>query len=306
LIVFALTGWRAGIKATPGQIFETESAYNYIEVIEQDGYRHLRLNDGQGVHSTYHPTEPIIYGPWLEFLAAPFFNPPDHSPQEVDSLAIVGLAAGTTARLATAAFGPIPIDGYEIDPKIIAVGREYFDMNQPNLNAFSEDGRWGLEHSQRNYSIIVVDAYQPPYIPWHLTTREFFEIARDHLQEDGVLAINVGRAPEDRRLVDAMVGTLKAVFPSVYLVDVPGTYNTIIYATVQPTSREFLFQNLLTLIQEGGAEPVLLEALEIAALNLQPTPDSGTVFTDDLAPVEWITNNMVLRFILFGDLEAVQ
>ena len=52
--------------------------------------------------------------------------------------------------------------------------------------------------------------------------------------------------------------------------------------------------------------PLLLEALKIAALNIQPTPDSRTVFTDDLAPIEWITNNMVLRFVFSGDLEEIQ
>jgi spermidine synthase len=306
IIIFALSGWRAGIKTAAGQIYESESAYNYIQVIERDGYRYLRLNEGQGVHSAYHPTEVMFYGPWLEFLAAPFFNLPPFSPREVDSLAIVGLAAGTTARLATAAFGPILIDGFEIDPEIIEVGRAYFDMNLPNLNANALDGRWGLEHSQRRYSIIAVDAYRPPYIPWHLTTREFFANAKEHLQVDGVLAINVGRAPEDRRLVAAMTSTLLAVFPSVHLADVPGTYNTIIYATNQPTAPEYLHQNLMRLFQEAGTSPVLLEALKIAALNLQPVPVSETVFTDDLAPVEWITNNMVLRFLLFGDLEAVQ
>ncbi len=63
-------------------------------------------------------------------------------------MAIVGLAAGTSARQATEVFGPIPIDGFEIDPDIIQVGRQYFDMNEPNLNAIAQDGRWGLERSE--------------------------------------------------------------------------------------------------------------------------------------------------------------
>ena len=77
-------------------------------------------------------------------------------------------------------------------------------MNQPNLNAIAQDGRWGLEHSQQRYTIVAIDAYRPPYIPWHLTTREFFQIVHDHLVEDGVLVINVGRSPTDRRLMDGL------------------------------------------------------------------------------------------------------
>jgi predicted membrane-bound spermidine synthase len=304
LLALVVPAW--SIKATPGQIFETESTYNYIQVLEVDGYRLLRLNEGQGVHSVYHPTELNYTGPWEMFLAAPFFNPPSHAPEQVRSYAIVGLAAGTVARQVTAVYGPIPIDGFELDPEIIAVGRKYFDMNAPNLNASAQDGRWGLEHSGRRYSVIAVDAYRPPYIPWHLTTLEFFRMARQHLTDDGVLVINVGRAPEDRRLVEALVGTIGAVFPSIHVLDVPGSYNTIVYASLQPGGFENLFANLVALSQRADVHPLLLETLKIAYLSRQPTPASQVVFTDDHAPVEQLINDMVLRFVLFGDVKDLQ
>jgi spermidine synthase len=299
-------GIRGNIKATAGQIYETESAYNYIQVLEHEGYRYLRLNDGQGIHSVYHPEDLIQHGPWMQFLAGPFFNPPVYRPGQLRSMAIVGLAAGTTARQATAVFGPIPIDGFEIDPEIIVVGREFFGMELPNLNAVAQDGRWGLERSPNRYSLIAVDAYRPPYIPWHLTTREFFELVRARLNADGAAAINVGRAPHDRRLVDRLASTMGSVFPSIFVVDVPGTFNSMIYATIQPSSEENLQANLIALLETEGIHPLLLEAVSRAAFNLQPTPASGDVFTDDRAPVEWITNNMVLNFVLFGDLEELE
>jgi spermidine synthase len=306
IIVLVILGFGRGVKATPGQIFETESGYNYIQVLEVDGYRYLRLNEGQGIHSAYHPTEINYYGPWKQFLAAPFFNEPPYLPEDVNNIAIVGLAGGTTARQATAVFGPIPIDGFEIDPQIIEIGERYFAMNQPNLNAMAQDGRWGLERSQHKYDLIVLDAYRPPYIPWHLTTTEFFQNVQDHLTDKGSLAINVGRAPGDRRLIDVMVSTLQMVFPSVYVMDVPDTFNSIIYATSQPTSADNLYINFIELSDRADVHPLLIESLQITALNLQPIPESTTVFTDDLAPVEWITNNMVLRFMLFGDMEILQ
>jgi spermidine synthase len=179
-------------------------------------------------------------------------------------------------------------------------------MNQPNLNAMAQDGRWGLERSSHKYDLIILDAYRPPYIPWHLTTLEFFQNVQDHLTENGSLTINVGRAPGDRRLIDIMVGTLQMVYPSVYVMDVPDTFNSIIYATMQPTSADNLYINFIDLSDRADVHPLLIESLQIAALNLQPTPQSTTVFTDDLAPIEWITNNMVLRFMMFGDMEILQ
>jgi spermidine synthase len=294
------------IKPTEGLIFETESSYNYIQVIEIDGYRYLRLNEGQGVHSMYHPDDLIHFGPWMQVLAAPFFNSPPYRPDLVENLAVVGLAAGTTARQATAVFGPIPIDGFEIDPQIIEVGKKFFGMTEPNLNAISQDGRWGLERSQTRYSIISLDAYRPPYIPWHLTTQEFFHLVRDRLKEDGVMVMNVGRAPQDRRLIEGLVGTISTIFPSIYVMDIPGSYNSIIYATVQPTQIDNLLNNIVYLENSGYDHPLLMDAMYLAAAYQQPTPQSTTIFTDDLAPVEWITNRMVLNFILFGDLEMIK
>lgn len=305
LVLLAILASGQRLKDTKGQIFEAESAYNYILVQEIGGYRLLRLNDGQGVHSIYHPKELYYAGPWEQFLVGPFFNE-GQTPEGVERIAIVGLAAGTTARQATAVFGPIPIDGWEIDPEIIAVGREYFGMTMPNLNVYVEDGRWGLEQSPHQYDIIAVDAYRPPYIPPHMTTREFFAIAASHLTPAGVLTINVGRAPGDRRLIDGLATTLATVFPSVYVMDIPNTFNSMIYATKRPTTVEAFTDNLAVLSRRGDIHPLLLTAMSATIVNLQPGYQQAEVFSDDRAPIEWITNIMIINFILRGDVGTLQ
>jgi len=306
LILLGIFWGRGSIKKTSGQIYEKESAYNYIQVLELEGYRYLRLNEGQGVHSVYHPDDIAYYGPWMQVLAAPFFNPYPFLIEDIDSMAIVGLAAGTIARQATQVFGPIPIDGFEIDPEIIKIGQDYFRMDMPNLNPIAVDGRWGLEKSDRIYTVISIDAYRPPYIPWHLTTREFFQIVYEHLSTDGVLVINVGRAPDDRRLIDGLVGTIGSIFPSVYVMDIPDTFNSIVYATRKPSTLQDLYKNYENLRGKEDFHPLLDSALTRAILNLQPNPDSDIVFTDDRAPIEWLTNSMVLNYVLFGGIEELQ
>lgn len=293
-------------KDTPGQIYEDESAYNYIEVLEIDGYRYLRLNDGQGVHSTYHPTQLFYGGPWEQFLVGPFFNEAPYRSEQVERIAVVGLAAGTTARQATAIFGPIPIDGYEIDPKIIQVGRDYFEMTMPNLNAYATDGRWGMERSPHQYSLIIVDAYKPPYIPPNLTTREFFGILHARLATDGVLAINIGRTANDRRLINDLGATIAERFPSIYVMDIPYTFNSILYATKSETRLENLVANYNLLQLDAASHPALLTATAVTLANLRETPSGGRVYTDDWAPVESVTNDMIIQFILGGGIEILQ
>ncbi len=307
ILVIAIWGLSGPERTTPGLVYETESSYNYIQVLQNsNGYRFLRLNEGQGIHSEYSPSTLDYGGPWEMVLAAPYFNLTPYDPGQVKSMAIVGLAAGTSARQATAVYGPIPIEGFEIDPKVVAVGRQFFDMNEPNLNVIVQDGRWGLEHSLNHYQVISVDAYRPPYIPWQLTTQEFFQIVRDHLTSDGVMSINVGRAPNDRRLIDALASTIQTVFPSVYVVDLPQTFNSIIYATVQPTRFSNFQANFTALIDRPGVHPLLKAVMTRVVDNIQPPPEPGPVFIDDLAPVEWITNAMVVNYILSGNVEDLK
>jgi spermidine synthase len=304
LVLLAVFG-KGGVKSTPGQVFEAESSYNYIQVLEYDGTRYLRLNEGQGVHSEYNPDTLAYGGPWQQFLVGPFFYA-DREPASVTRVGIVGLAAGTSARQADAVFPEVTIDGWEIDPKIVEVGRTYFDMNLPNLNVYVQDGRWGLEQSQEKYDLIIVDAYRPPYIPPHLTTQEFFQIAADHLKPDGALAINVGRAPGDRRLIDGLATTIGTIFPSIYVMDIPGTFNSILYATLQPTEAADLQANLDRFLARGDVHPLLVQSMTLTLDNLQPAPQQTTVFTDDLNPIEWLTNNLILNFLLDNGTETLQ
>ncbi|MCC6300685.1 MAG: fused MFS/spermidine synthase [Anaerolineales bacterium] len=305
LVALALLTANQSLKTNAAQIYETESAYNYIEVLNQNGYTILRLNEGQGVHSIYHPDTLQYNGPWDQFLVSPYFYA-NRKPSDVKRVAIVGLAAGTTARQMTAVYGDIPIDGYELDPKIVEVGQKYFDTNMPNLNIIIGDGRLNLERSDQKYDIIAVDAYRPPYIPPHMTTQEFFEICASHLTDSGVLTINSASVPGDRRLINGLATTMATVFPSLYTVDIPGSLNTMIFATKQKTIPENFAMNLLALSNDPTVNPLLVTTMTVTFSNLKTGYEPTTVFTDDHAPIEWIVNDMVIRFILEGRTKDLQ
>ena len=177
-------------------------------------------------------------------LAAPFFNP---APVTVENLAVIGLAAGTIPKQYSRVFGSIAVDGIELDPAIVQAGRDYFALDDPNINVIVGDGRYELNQLQSKYDVITLDAYKVPYIPWHLTTQEFFQEVHAHLTDQGTVAVNVGRAPNDRRLVEAITATLLTVFPTVHAIDVPGALNTILVATVQPSTATDLAANLAAL-----------------------------------------------------------
>jgi spermidine synthase len=176
----------------------------------------------------------------------------------------------------------IPIDGYELDPEIVRVGREYFGMTMPNLNVIIGDGRLNLERSEHKYDIISVDAYRPPYIPPHMTTQEFFRIVASRLTDGGVLTINSASVPGDNRLINGLATTMATVFPSIYMVDIPGSLNTIIFATKQPTQPENFPANLMRLSNDAGAHPLLIHTMQVTFSGLRTdyeTPPSSPTTT---------------------------
>lgn len=273
-------------------IYETETPYNYVQVIDRDGQIRLALNEGHATHSIYDPDMRLTGGPWDYFMLGPYFNPDKH-PEDVKSLMLIGLAAGTVAKQFTEAYGPIPIDGVEIDGEITDIGRKYFDMNEPNLNVIVDDGRYALTKSDKTYDVIGIDAYRQPYIPFHLTTKEFFQEVSDHLNDDGVAIVNAGRTKTDFRLVDVIAATMGAVFDNVYIIDVDRFTNSIVIGTNQPTNIDNFAANLPN-APEGS---MIRDMMEIALKtgNIREYNGDAQVFTDDLAPVELVVDQIILR-----------
>ncbi|MFZ3070053.1 MAG: fused MFS/spermidine synthase [Anaerolineaceae bacterium] len=301
VVIMGILGIRGTDKSTEGLIFESESAYNYIQVLQSGDFRFLRLNEGQGMHSIYHPSQLFYRGPWSQALVAPYFNPPGSVGTKVDNIAILGLAAGTTARQANTVYPEARVDGFEIDPEIIQVGKDWFGMDLPNLTTYAEDARWGIAHSNNTYNIISVDAYRPPYIPAHMVTVEFFQIVYSKLEESGVMVINVGRSSTDRTLVDTISGTVAQVFPKVYAMDLPDSYNTILFATKNTdTGWDYFAQNMGT-IEAIQPDSLLSQAMNLTMEGKAEVGTSTMIFTDDKAPIEFMTNRLVLDFV-FQDL----
>jgi hypothetical protein len=112
---------------------------------------------------------------------------------------------------------------------------------------------------------------------------------------DGVLAINVGRTPTDTRLVDALSGTLNDVFPNVFVIESNGRFtNSVIYATSSAATVDKFIARA-----QAETNPKLKPIVTEALLNgdLRRVGPNGIVFTDDLAPVERLIDDIILGYI---------
>jgi MFS family permease len=311
-------------------IAEAESSYNYIQVADQevvysdgtiDTRRVLVLNEGQAIHSVYRlkyreTGDPLDLltdgGPWDYFAIAPYVYA-DTAPEDVSSLALLGSAAGSVPKQFLAIYGPeTRIDAVEIDPAIVELGRDYFDLEDqdpafPNYTTYAMDARAWLATATRTYDVIGMDAYHQPYIPFHLTTVEFFREVKARLEPRGVAVVNAGRpASGDDRLVHALGSTMLEVFPEVYLIDTRFS-NAILIGVNEPAGDGVanFVANASTLAAAAEADPRYraLQLVQYWALNegrfgpIRPftrIEANSAPFTDDKAPVEQLIDGLIL------------
>ncbi|MCW3057174.1 MAG: Spermine synthase, partial [Solirubrobacterales bacterium] len=188
-------------------IYETETQYQYARVIEQpSGERQLQLNEGVATHSVYVPGSYLTGNYWDGFLVLPFAV----RPLAPARIAILGDAAGTTARAYGHYFPQTTIDAVELDGRLTDIGRRFFALGtRSQLHTIAADARPWLASVSRRYDAIFLDAYRQPYIPFYLATREFFAEMRSHLRRDGVVIVNVGHPAGSSALERAVSSTLR-------------------------------------------------------------------------------------------------
>ncbi len=278
-------------------VTERESPYNYIQVVRVGNETQLVLNEGLGIHSVYNPNSVLTQGPWDYFLIAPFFNKAPFTQSQVRRVGVIGLGAGTIPREFSAIYGPIPIDGVEIDGTIVKLAQQYFHMSEPNLHVIVEDGRYYLRTAKVLYDEIGIDAYQQPYVPFQLTTSEFFQEVRSHLTPTGVAVINAGRTCCDFRLVEALAQTMRSVFPNVYIIDTQRFENSLVIGTNAPTSLSNFYSNTT-----GLSNPSLKSIADasIAYGHIREEKTTSVYFTDDRAPVEQLIDQIIFDAVQNG------
>jgi spermidine synthase len=293
LVVLSIALYFSGfvrINNNSDTIFEDESAYQYLSVREdQAGTRYLSVNEGLGTQSVYN-SQKVLTGFYYDYFnILPYLN--QKSPKKV---LIIGLCGGTIANQLSYFFpGQVQIDGVEIDPKVIEAAKKYFGVEADPMTIYNADGRMFLQNNSKKYDLIIVDAYaQELYIPWTLTTKEFWSLVEKSLSADGVMAINVNSVTPDSRLLKSISNTIASVFPETYITPIEdGGINYILTASKQPLD----FSALVVAVENPRLKD-LAWSYEYSTRQIG-YDQTAMVLTDDRAPVEFMTDSMALDFL---------
>jgi spermidine synthase len=185
------------------------------------------------------------------------------------------------------------IDVVEIDPMVERLGRRfyYLDEYRGRVRPVVGDGRMFLLGARQRYDLIFGDAYRGQQnVPSHMITREFFELTKRRLNDDGVFMMNLISAVNGpmSKLFASVSATLLEVYPELYVfaIDAPFPTRPQNLILVAPARRRGYDENALA--ERAGDD----EDTRLMIQNFVPSAFRGTsgatVLTDDHNPVEYI------------------
>jgi spermidine synthase len=286
----ALVGIATALAQDSRTLLESkESLYNNIYVYEQPPYVSMTFGHNRRIYteSVYNTRDerdlPVEY---TRFMTASLMYAKD-----VHSILEIGFGGGRTSWYLHRYLPKVELTSVELDPTVVELAKKYFGIKEePNFQIVNRDGRLFLSESKDRYDIILIDAYRGPFVPFHLLTREFYQIVKDHLADGGVVAQNV---EPSTMLFDSAVKTINAVFPQLDFYRADGNVVTVAYDGAERKA-----EDLAGLARDRdkafGLRYSLIEMLSqrrrIQIAGGGVIDPNAKILTDDFAPVETLKN----------------
>ena len=274
-------GHALNASSPDGVVEQVESEYNNIFVIKQGQllYMNFGYRGSHYVESIFDLQDPAAlsarYTRYMTVAAAYL--------ERFERAAFVGLGGGRTASYLVRGFPELHMEVAEIDPEVIRLAKKYFGVvENERLRIYPQDGRIFLVRSKATYDAVFLDAYRGPFVPFHLLTKEYFELIKKRLRPGGVVAQNV---EPSTMVLDSAIKTIGSVFKNVDTYEAGGNVVIVAYDgdPIPPaklrergaalTSRHKLRYDITTLLR--AKQDITLQA-------------GAQLLTDDFAPVEML------------------
>ncbi len=289
LVGVALT---VGVAAGGTTVHETETPYQHMQIVDDDGVRTMYLNGGPQSAMDLDDPDRYVFG-YSSYLHLPFLAVDD--PDEVERVLFVGGGGFSGPKRFVGEYPNLTVDVVELDPEVVRAAKTYFRVEEsPRLRIHTADGRVFLRETDRTYDVVVLDAFRSTQVPYHLTTVEFMRLVESRLDDDGVVMANIisSTTGEESAFYRAQVKTMQRVFPQVYSFptrDAGGLQNIELLATVDDrrlTEAELRARN-------RNRSVGLDLAREIDRYTVDVDTGDAPLLTDDYAPVDSLLASQV-------------
>jgi spermidine synthase len=273
----------AMLKHRDGAVAHVETEYNDLFILKRGSQMAMstRYRSESNVHSVVNLADPddmpAIYTR-LMTMGLVYAG-------ETKRILMIGLGAGSVSTYLARALPEAQIDVVEIDPGVIDVAKKYFGVRETDrVHVIQGDGRVFLTRHKEPYDLILLDAFRELGVPFHLLTREFYTLVRDHLAPGGAVATNVTGGT---RLFTSSLVTLRAVFPTVDVYpefEEANEAQVVAVATPAPATDVAALKARADALENRYHFRYPLPEM-LAARIANHAAEQGQLLTDDFAPV---------------------
>src|SRR5688572_7459029 len=272
-------------------LLQKDTFYHRIRIEEDDEARYMYFD--RTLQSAMNLKDPtalrLIYSKYTSIGLT--FRP------DAKKMLIIGLGGGSIPKKLQKEFPKMEIDAVEIDPEVIQLAKNHFNVRDgKNLRLHAQDGRLFLNRAQTQYDIIMIDAYYSDAMPFHLATREFFELAQRKLTPNGIVVANLISAVTgpSGKIARAFVKTQRRIFPQTYVfaarrpenVSVDSIQNVIVIATKETQRLDIKDIVKRANALDKGLFPNPMNDISVAYYDGALPDHDVPVLTDDYAPTD--------------------
>lgn len=219
----------AAAAANDQTLYEGDSIYHHITIREDGGERCMIFGRQRDLRQTcIDLAKPdISVFEYSAMMFAGFLFRPD-----AKKVCLIGLGGGYIPTVFRMHLPKVRLQTVEVDPLVDKLARKYFAFAVPANQALAiDDGRQFLKKSRERYDQIWLDAFNSDYIPAHMTTKEFLQLAKSRLNDGGIVIQNLFC---DNKLYDAQIATFQTVFAKVFVFEGQRSGSCIIVASDRP------------------------------------------------------------------------
>jgi len=292
LVSWASLGWTP--IAWAKTLMQKDTFYHRIRIEEDDEARYMYFDRTlQSAMTLKDPTGlRLIYSRYTS-LGFTFRA-------DAKKMLLIGLGGGSIPKKLNKEFPNMEIDAVELDPEVIKLAKDHFNVKESKqLRLHAQDGRLFLTRTQNQYDIIMLDAYFTDAMPFHLATKQFFELAQKKLTSNGIIVANLISAVTgpSGKIARSFARTLRQVYPQTYIfasrrpdnVSLDTIQNVIVIATrdKQRVDIKEIVKRASAL--DKGLFPDPVQDIAVAYFDRQ-LPEDVPILTDDYAPTDNLLN----------------
>jgi len=283
-ILFALSLSLGNLNLYPNTVFSKDGVYEKLTVFEgtyENRPTRFFMQDLSSSSAMFLDGDDLVYD------YTKYYNLYKLTKAELNNALVLGAGIYSIPKAILADEPNAAVDVVEIEPELQQIAEKYFNLEvSDRLKTYIEDGRRFLEDTNKSYDLIFSDAFASIYsIPSHLTSIQFYELAKQSLTQNGVFVANIigDLSRQTPNFVLSQMRTFSQVFPNSYF-----------FAVDSPAQIEG--QNMIFLGVNSDTPVTLTDELQKHMVNPNRFDLSNyPVLSDNYAPADYLTFGSISR-----------